>query len=156
MPEIDPRPVTTGGCQCGRVRYALLSSPERPGICHCRMCQRATGNPFHAFVGVAKDQFRWTAEPPKFFASSADSQRGFCAHCGTPLSFDHLPGKRITVGIATLDDPSSVTPDRNIGVESKLAWVDQISEFPGKTTVDNAGTAYVESVDSNQSKIGET
>ena len=36
---IDQRtPTMTGGCQCGAVRYALLSEPTGANICHCRMC----------------------------------------------------------------------------------------------------------------------
>ena len=34
------KPVLTGGCQCGAVRYALYAAPDRAGICHCRMCQK--------------------------------------------------------------------------------------------------------------------
>ena len=39
-------PVMTGGCQCGAVRYALMSEPTHASICHCRMCQKAFGNYF--------------------------------------------------------------------------------------------------------------
>jgi hypothetical protein len=34
----------TGGCQCGAIRYELKQPPRRASICHCRMCQRATGS----------------------------------------------------------------------------------------------------------------
>ena len=33
----------TGGCQCGRVRYAAEIDSDEAYLCHCRMCQRATG-----------------------------------------------------------------------------------------------------------------
>ncbi len=33
----------TGGCQCGRVRYAAEVDSDDAYLCHCRMCQRATG-----------------------------------------------------------------------------------------------------------------
>jgi len=33
----------TGGCQCGRVRYTVQIEDDAAYLCHCRMCQRATG-----------------------------------------------------------------------------------------------------------------
>lgn len=33
-----------GGCQCGAVRYVMrVERVEKPHVCHCRMCQKATG-----------------------------------------------------------------------------------------------------------------
>lgn len=33
-----------GGCMCGRVRYAAQIDNDDAYLCHCRMCQRASGN----------------------------------------------------------------------------------------------------------------
>ena len=46
------KPLHTGGCQCGAVRYALYAEPTNPHVCHCRMCQKASGGYFGAFAGV--------------------------------------------------------------------------------------------------------
>ncbi len=46
MAENNARPVLTGGCQCGAVRFALSAPPAKISICHCRMCQKASGAPF--------------------------------------------------------------------------------------------------------------
>ncbi|MCE3250927.1 MAG: hypothetical protein K0R41_4752, partial [Geminicoccaceae bacterium] len=46
MMQEDRQAVLTGGCQCGRVRYALYGEPMSADLCHCRMCQRALGNLF--------------------------------------------------------------------------------------------------------------
>ena len=32
-----------GGCQCGALRYRLGAMPEDVHLCHCRMCQKASG-----------------------------------------------------------------------------------------------------------------
>src|SRR5258708_7064476 len=96
----------TGGCQCGAVRYALHMEPQRTQFCHCRMCQRAVGNVFAALTGVKKDKIEWTAGPPATFASSSLAQRGFCAKCGTPLTFSYNDAEWIYVTIGSLDEPS--------------------------------------------------
>ena len=55
------KPVLTGGCQCGAVRYALYAKPDRAGICHCRMCQKAVGGPFKAWANVRDARLRLDA-----------------------------------------------------------------------------------------------
>jgi len=145
------KPLHTGGCQCGAVRFAIYAEPTRAGICHCRMCQKATGNPFHAFTGVPKTDFSWLRGAPGKFKSSDDGERSFCRDCGTPLTFDYLPGQRITVGIATLDQPENIRPpERSIGTESKLTWIDGIAALPAKSTEENSGSADVNGVKNNQ------
>ena len=47
----ERKPMMTGGCQCGAVRYALFDAPEST-VCHCRMCQKAVGGPFAALSKV--------------------------------------------------------------------------------------------------------
>ena len=91
----------TGGCQCGAVRYRA-DRLGRPSICHCRMCQKAFG----AFYGplVHAHALTWTRGEPKWFRSSNKVRRGFCADCGTPLTFDY--GGPIEVSIGSLDDPA--------------------------------------------------
>lgn len=42
----------TGGCQCGRIRYSVAIDNDDAYLCHCRMCQRATGGVSIAFKGV--------------------------------------------------------------------------------------------------------
>ena len=37
----------TGGCQCGKYRYEM-DVLKWGHVCHCRMCQRATGGLFAA------------------------------------------------------------------------------------------------------------
>jgi hypothetical protein len=124
----------TGGCQCGAVRYRLDAEPSGANICHCRMCQKAAGSPFMAFAGVPNDQFVVTRGALGTFASSAAVERGFCAGCGTPLTFRGLGSDRISVTIGSLDDPNAVTPSIQIGIESQMHWLMDALGRPAVTT----------------------
>jgi hypothetical protein len=131
------KPVLTGGCQCGAVRYALYRQPERAGICHCRMCQKAVGGPFEAWANVAMDDFAWTRGVPGRFRSSTAGERGFCRECGTPLFFAYVrrPAS-ISLTIGSLDTPAAVPLTRIDGIESRLANFDpaHLAALPTHTT----------------------
>ena len=136
MTSSDSRtPAATGGCQCGAVRYAFYAPLEKPHVCHCRMCQRATGGVFAALAGGKPANFAWTRGAPRFFASSNLAQRGYCADCGTPLSFKYdEPSARIYTTIGSLDDPEAVKIVMQYGTESRLSWVNFCEDVPGEAT----------------------
>ena len=119
--------VLTGGCQCGAIRYALYAMPERAGICHCRMCQKAVGGPFSAWANVPVQNFAWTRGSPGTFRSSSAAERGFCPQCGTPLYFAYIkrPGS-ISVSIGSLDTPAAVTLSEVEGIEGRWANFDPV------------------------------
>ena len=119
-----------GGCQCGAVRYRLTATPTGENICHCRMCQKAGGAPFMAFAGAPLNALSWTRGAPKIFRSSAIAERGFCAECGTPLTYRMLGAERISVTIGSLDEPAKVAPKRQFGVEAKLPWIEGALSLP--------------------------
>jgi hypothetical protein len=135
-------PVATGGCQCGGVRYALYVTPQNVHVCHCRMCQRATGGLFAALAGAPRADFAWTRGTPTFFSSSSLARRGYCAQCGTPLSFAYeQPEARIYVTIGTLDEPAGVPIVRQYGIESRLPWVQFCESLPAEATATDATAA---------------
>src|SRR5262245_40714721 len=111
----------TGGCQCGKIRFSIAGPLGRASICHCRMCQKAFGNVFAPLV-TAKG-LAWTRGAPAYFRSSNKVRRGFCADCGTPLSYEP-DGLSPEVAICALDDPSRVPPTIQIGLESRVPWCD--------------------------------
>ena len=91
----------TGGCQCGRVRYTARIVSDDAYLCHCRMCQRASGNVSVAFCNVPKANVAWQREPD-YFASSPIARRGFCAACGTPLTFEYPDSEKLDLTIGEL------------------------------------------------------
>jgi hypothetical protein len=135
-------PVATGGCQCGAVRYALNVAPQNAHVCHCRMCQRATGGLFAALAGAPKSEFAWTKGEPAFFVSSNVAKRAYCRDCGTPLSFSYdMPEARFYVTIGSLDDPNAAPIVKQYGVESKLGWVRFCEDVDGEATGADPKTA---------------
>jgi hypothetical protein len=116
--------VKTGGCQCGRVRYTVDVSEAEAYLCHCRMCQKATGGVAAAFVQVPNGAVTWHGEPD-WYASSPIAQRPFCSHCGTPLGFRFLDGEGMDLTVGSFDDPSGFVPVGHAGAESlHEAWID--------------------------------
>lgn len=134
MTSQDRRPRHTGGCQCGAVRYALYAEPEDVHICHCRMCQKAVAGPFAPLAPIRRRDFAWTRGAPAVFLSSSVAERGFCARCGTPLSFAYGESEWLDVTLGSLDDPAAVPPRKQYGLESRLAYLDAVLTTPGDTT----------------------
>jgi hypothetical protein len=124
----------TGGCQCGAVRYEWTEPPQHASVCYCRMCQKASGQPFMAFAGGRKERMRWTRGAPTIFKSSNIAERGFCPACGTPLTYSRIDSGRISVAINSFDDPEAVRPNKQYGIESKVSWLDTIFDLPSQRT----------------------
>ncbi len=118
--------VLTGGCQCGAVRYRVAGEVGYPHLCHCRMCQKASGNFFLPLIGAEKTNFEWTRGEPSWFHSSKPVRRGFCSNCGTPLAFDTVGGPHIAFTHGSLDDVASVTPVEQSGVEGRVPFFSQL------------------------------
>jgi hypothetical protein len=144
------KPVFTGGCQCGAVRFAISAPPNKISICHCRMCQKATGSPFASFADVNRTDFAWTKGQPSLFRSSTIAERGYCAACGTPLSFGRIDGDRIEIMTGAFDRPDQLVPTRQYGTESRLGWVVGISNLPSQTTQQNYGPEKMATIVSHQ------
>jgi hypothetical protein len=114
----------TGGCLCGRVRYTAAVDSDDAYLCHCRMCQRASGNVSLAMKNVAKAAVRWAREPD-YYRSSPIARRGFCAACGTSLSFEYHDSENMDLIVGSFDDPSRFAPRHHFGVESlHRNWID--------------------------------
>ena len=115
-----PLPALAGGCLCGAIRYTARPSHRKGYYCHCRMCQLAFGNTRAAFLNLRKDEVAWTTLP-SLYASSKFALRGFCNHCGTPLSFEYFDSERMDLSVGSLDDPAALTPVSHFAVESRIA-----------------------------------
>jgi hypothetical protein len=143
----------TGGCACGRVRYTASVADDEAYLCHCRMCQRASGGVSLALKNVKQADVEWSGGPD-WYDSSAIARRPYCRECGTSLGFQFKQGsENMDLTVASFDDPSRFVPKHHFGAESmhrawlnteglpemrtqdyqKLVdkWVEATGEFPG-------------------------
>ena len=116
-----------GGCLCGAVRYTTQAEPAMVVVCHCRDCQKFTGSAFATLVAVRKPALEFEGNL-KTFTSTADSGRPivrqFCPECGSSIC--ELSASRpelVILNAGTLDDPTSMTPTREIYCDRSLPWV---------------------------------
>ncbi len=113
----------TGGCACGRIRYLAVVEDDEAYLCHCRMCQRATGGVSIAFKNLRKDAVRWEGEPD-WYSSSPIARRPYCRECGTSLGFEYSDSGNMDLTVASFDDPSCFVPKHHFGAESMhRAWI---------------------------------
>ncbi len=122
--------IRTGGCQCGAVRFRAESLLDNPHVCHCRMCQKATGGFFAALVGVPDSDLAWTRGEPAVFRSSEHVERGFCRDCGTPLFYHDVNGRHHSLTIASFDDPAAIPLVFESGLATRLPQVAQLGHVP--------------------------
>ncbi len=145
----------TGGCQCGALRFRVDGALGDASVCHCRMCQKASGSFYMPLVSVRQAKLLWTRGQPKHFQSSNHVRRGFCADCGTPLTYEAPDG--VALAIATFDDPGSITPVIQWGTEAKLPYVDGIRDLPEQDTMaDMTAAPFLETLVSYQHPDHET
>ena len=142
-----------GGCACGKVRFEAEVDDDDTYLCHCRMCQRATGSVSIALKNVKQARMRWLSGPD-WYDSSPIARRPYCRECGTSLGFQFREGsENLDLTVASFDDPSRFKPRHHFGAESihrawlnteglpemrtgdyqKLVdkWVEATGEFPG-------------------------
>jgi hypothetical protein len=133
----------SGGCQCGAVRFRISGPVLDASICHCRMCQKATGGLFGAYVAVDNHYLEWTRGKPGYFQSSTVAKRGFCPACGTPMTFEWTP-ERTAIAIGCFDDPDYFTFDVAYAVENMHPTISGLEQVPASPLADTpkADAAY--------------
>ena len=121
----------TGSCLCGAVSFEISGKPLRVTHCHCRNCQKAAGAAFMTFATFRTENVKWTGDRPTTYPSSDTGERGFCAKCGSALTFRHLEhDDMISIAAGCLDDPDAVAPRVHIWVKSRMNWLKLADGLP--------------------------
>ena len=114
-----------GGCLCGAVRFTATGAPVGVYWCHCQSCRRHTGAPVSVFVAFEPRAYTVTkGEIAKFDSSPGKTRRGFCARCGSTLTYESLPEVTLThFHIGAFDDATQFEPTRHIFPNERLPWL---------------------------------
>lgn len=127
--------VTTGGCLCGAVRYAVRGPLRRIWDCHCGQCRRWHGH-VAAYTRAERDDIDISdaGGALTWFQSSDTARRGFCATCGSSLFWDRLADSDLSIAAGSLDQPSGLTTEGHIYVSDKADYyeiADGLEQVPG-------------------------
>lgn len=125
----------TGGCLCGAVRYRSPAPRLPPTLCHCRSCQLASGAQALGLYTIDRQQLVYTHGLPRDYHSSPKVVRGFCARCGTSLSYWHADWPAdISLTLASLDQPQLAAPADHTWMADAAGWdrpADGLPQLPG-------------------------
>lgn len=113
----------SGGCLCGAVRLRAGAEPRWVVHCHCGMCRRQSGAAFTTWLTLDAGALAFERGAPTWYRSSPAAERGFCARCGSTLTFryDASP-ELVDLAIGALDDPARIRATHHIWCESALPW----------------------------------
>jgi class 3 adenylate cyclase len=121
----------TGGCLCGEIRYRVTEPALDTNFCHCRICQKFSGAPVTVGSTYPTSAVQFSKGEPRYYKSSPFAERGFCANCGSSLTYrPSLPPVTpawenwILIYTGSLDNPAPNAPTWHLGVESQMPWLD--------------------------------
>ena len=120
-----------GGCLCGATRFEVRADPRWVAHCHCLSCRRATGAPVTTYLGVAANDIQMIRDSRRQFASSPGVLRGFCAECGSPISYqsDRYPGE-VHIHLSAMDAPQRFPPQSHVYVIERIEWLELHDALP--------------------------
>ena len=114
--------IAEGGCMCGAVRFALRGAPYQIDYCHCASCRKHTGAPVSVFLDCKGDAVEFTQGERALYESSPGVMRGFCAACGSTLTYEKNGEVHIHVG--AMDRPQDFPPaGAHSFPEERLPWL---------------------------------
>lgn len=128
-----------GRCLCGAVRFVAAGPSLFCGHCHCRYCREAHGAAFVTWIGFPQAAVRLTgdADALRWYASSPQSRRGFCARCGSTIFYEStvVPGET-HVARACIPGAVDRRPEFHSFFDHKVDWVTVDDELPKLTSED--------------------
>lgn len=131
---MDEVTVRHGGCECGRVRYRLLTAPIFVNCCHCRQCQKLTGSAFALNAMIEADRVELAQGGDGLEAAGGAAR---CRECGSLLwaTHDMFGDGILFLRGGTLDEGERLAPGAHFFVRSKHPWVTIPAGVPAFATL---------------------
>ena len=117
--------MTSGHCECGRVRFEFDGEIQDFSHCHCSQCRRLHGAAFATFAGVVRKDFRYISGEDSIgvYASSARNDRVFCRVCGSAILVDARDEpEALYVSMSAIDGDPRRPAAYHAYVASKAPW----------------------------------
>ena len=137
-----------GGCDCGLIRYRMLTRPLFVHCCHCRWCQRETGASFALNAMIESDRVVHLGSEPEIIDTPSNSGKGQkvarCPSCRIAVWSNYAGAGPVIrfVRVGTLDGPDHLSPDIHIFTASKQTWFQlpaPLRQCPNTTIVKRFG-----------------
>lgn len=121
-------PILYGVCACGATTFQSTANATHLDFCYCTTCQRVTGAPFGAWLGIKKSSITWDGYTAKYKVSDI-ATRSLCVQCGATLSiqYDCYPEKtHVAAGLVIKGKGQELLPKVgvHIFVKEKPVWYD--------------------------------
>lgn len=121
-----------GGCLCGAVRWHARGQARQINYCHCSMCLKSTGAPVSAWALFKSENVAFAKGTPNYYKSSAHGERGFCAVCGSTLTWRSPDTPYlIDLAVGSFDTPNGLANQRDhIFTETAISWFHVADDLP--------------------------
>ena len=123
-----------GGCLCGAVRFRARGPFGPVMYCHSKQC-RVSHSHFVAYTGVPRPNVTFeTDEGLRWYRSSSEAQRGFCAVCGSRLFWSGDRRDYLSIAAGCLDEPTGLRASGHIFVRDKGDFYEITDDLPHHET----------------------
>ena len=108
MAEDERKPVASGSCLCGSVRYVVRGPLRDVILCHCVFCRRASTHVGAYSACAPGDLEVQGGRTLRWYRSSPAARRGFCGKCGSTLFWEPAAGTHVSIAAGSLNPPTGL------------------------------------------------
>jgi hypothetical protein len=113
------------------VRFVTEGEPLWVVYCHCQSCRHHTASPVAAFAGFRREQVTFATADRSIYPSSPGVWRGFCARCGTPLSYEsERSAGELHLYLGNFDAPEGLVPQGHVYFAERLTGFEVHDAMP--------------------------